>query len=467
MSVDLANQIRDYAAAVDADQEPMRLAEITDLRLGSDPVRPIGVRTRMAGPRRRSAWGVVAGAAALVLVLVGSVGLFGRSNVDRTESDSPANTPPTSAAASSPANPFPSSSWSRVTPDESVFDSSGLTDITAGGPGLVGLGEYEGLASVWTSTDGTAWSRTRLDGAVVGGSANAVTAGGPGLVAVGGPHWFCEFHSGSDCEGSAVVWTSTDGVTWVLTSDDEEVFGGPGAQIMNSVTVGGPGLVAVGSTGSVGDSKGNMAADVDAAVWTSVDGITWSRIVHDDLVFGGEGVQTMESVTAAGPGLVAVGGNTIWTSVDGTTWVRVPYQNAVFGGGDIDGVTAGGPGVVAVGSANGRAAVWTSANGRKWSRVLDAPILDTSRLRAVSAGGPGLVAVGSTEHGEAVDRELAVAWTSVDGTTWLRVSHDEALFGHARMSGVIVWGSTVVAVGRSYGGPSNGFEGIWTAPAED
>jgi hypothetical protein len=208
-----------------------------------------------------------------------------------------------------------------------------------------------------------------------------------------------------------------------------------------------------------------MDGDVDAAVWTSIDGVTWSRIVHDEAVFGGEGHQTMESVTAAGPGLVAVGGNTIWTSVDGTTWVRVPDQNAVFDGADIDGVTAGGPGVVAVGSANGRAAVWTSANGTRWSRVLDEPILDASRLRAVSAGGPGLVAVGSTEHGQAVDRELAIAWTSVDGTTWLRVSHDEALFGHARMSGVIVWGSTVVAVGRSYDGPDKA--DIWIAPAED
>jgi hypothetical protein len=451
MTEDTMMQVRNYTEFFISTVEPITRDEISERPLGIGdglvrPIRPLPVSSHRRGLL------VAAVAASVVLVLVGGVALL----FDQAEADPPAATPSTSAAASSPADPFPSSSWSRVTPDESVFDSSDVWAITAGGPGLVVLGHHGGLASVWTSTDGTTWSRTRLDGAVIGGSANAVTAGGPGLVAVGGPAWFCEFDRGSDCEGSAVVWTSTDGVTWVLTSDDEDVFGGPGAQIMNSVTAGGPGLVAVGSTGRVEDG---MDGDVDAAVWTSIDGITWSRIDHDEAVFGGGG---MQSVTAGGPGLVAVGGNTIWTSVDGTTWVRVPDQNAVFDGADIDGVTAGGPGVVAVGSANGRAAVWTSANGTRWSRVLDAPILDASRLRAVSSGGPGLVAVGSTEEGEAAHLELAIAWTSVDGTTWLRVSHDEALFGQARMSGVIVWGSTVVAVGRSYDGPDKA--DIWTAP---
>jgi hypothetical protein len=51
----------------------------------------------------------------------------------------------------------------------------------------------------------------------------------------------------------------------------------------------------------------------DAAVWTSVDGIIWTRVPHDEAVFGegvgfgSEGFQGMNSVTAGGPGLVAVG----------------------------------------------------------------------------------------------------------------------------------------------------------------
>ena len=42
-------------------------------------------------------------------------------------------------------------------------------------------------------------------------------------------------------------------------------------------------------------------------MWTSADGITWSRIAHDEAIFGGEGGQEIYDLTAGGPGLVAVG----------------------------------------------------------------------------------------------------------------------------------------------------------------
>ncbi len=139
------------------------------------------------------------------------------------------------------------------------------------------------------------WSRVPGDEAVFGGEGGqamaSVTAGGPGLVAVG------REVSGRDSD--AAVWTSPDGVTWSRVPHDEAVFGGEASQAMASVTVGGPGLVAVGSDGPTDDS--------DAAVWTSPDGITWSRVPHDDAVLGGEGDQSMNSVTVGGPGLVAVG----------------------------------------------------------------------------------------------------------------------------------------------------------------
>ncbi len=80
----------------------------------------------------------------------------------------------------------------------------------------------------------------------------------------------------------------------------------------------------------------------------------WSRVPHDETVFGGEYAQTMWSVTVGGPGLVAVGwdelrGAVVWTS-DGVTWSRVPHEAAVFGGGLLLSVIVGGPGLVAVGS---------------------------------------------------------------------------------------------------------------------
>ena len=74
---------------------------------------------------------------------------------------------------------------------------------------------------------------------------------------------------------------------------------------MNSVTAAGWGLVAVGSE-KYGDDVPTGRAH-DAVVWISVDGITWSRITHDVTLFGGSGNQLMHSVMAAGAGVVAVG----------------------------------------------------------------------------------------------------------------------------------------------------------------
>ena len=48
--------------------------------------------------------------------------------------------------------------------------------------------------------------------------------------------------------------------------------------MMRSVTVGGPGLVAVGLSGF-------EQLGWDAAVWTSPDGFTWSRMLNNQAVF--------------------------------------------------------------------------------------------------------------------------------------------------------------------------------------
>ena len=186
---------------------------------------------------------------------------------------------------------------------------------------------------------------------------SSVTVGGPGLVAVGGS---------ADGE-SAAVWTSVDGFTWSRVPHDEAVFGGPDEVLMWSVTAGGPGLVAVGSDGGFSDER-TLAATGSAVVWTSVDGLSWSRVPHDEMVFGGEFGQQMSSVTVGGPGLVAVGFDTpasrtrtaaVWTSVDGLSWSRVPQDETVFGTGGYSAMSdlvATEAGLVAVGDGD----VWTS-----------------------------------------------------------------------------------------------------------
>src|SRR5262245_36453049 len=83
----------------------------------------------------------------------------------------------------------------------------------------------------------------------------------------------------------------------VPVPEDDPTTTGSSAPHVTSMTVGGPGLVAVGWEITNGQP--------DAVVWTSVDGTTWSRV--QDEVLGGPGNQVMFDVTAGGPGLVAVG----------------------------------------------------------------------------------------------------------------------------------------------------------------
>ena len=373
----------------------------------------------------------------------------------------PVSTPAEGDPASSPsvADPPSSYQWSRVARTEEVFGGTGrqrMFSVTAGGPGLVAVGSDGKTAAVWTSVDGITWSRVPHDEAVLGGGGAtlmfSVTAGGPGLVAVGS---IFDERDELD-ESDAAVWTSVDGITWSRVPHDEAVFGGAR---MSGVTVGGPGLVAVGSdVGTDGVGVGidqDSPPERDAVVLTSVDGITWSRVPHDEAIFGGVDNQEMMDVTVGGSGLVAVGtdgegiidnsGNqvaAVWTSVDGITWSRVPPEAVPGGGADLAlwSVTAGGPGLVAVGWDRPHAMVWTSVDGVSWSRV---PHDEEGFGPAI---GWGMVSVTATDSGVVAVGDSV--WTSVDGITWSRLPDDETNFPTSTGWGVIAAGPGLVAVGE-------------------
>lgn len=124
-------------------------------------------------------------------------------------------------------------------------------------------------------------------------SMHAVTMGKPGLVAVGNT---------TVDEGwpDAAVWTSPDGRAWSRGAHDDEVFGGPYGEQMWSVVETPDGLVAAGTSGW--GSDGDMAA----AVWRSSDGHTWERIEQDDVFTSGRR-RSVHSLILDGPGLIAGG----------------------------------------------------------------------------------------------------------------------------------------------------------------
>ena len=349
---------------------------------------------------------------------------------------------PTTTTSTTTTAAVSSSTRSRV-PHDAVVGGTGfqaMLDVTMGGPGLVAVGSTlsgdSDAAAVWTSSDGVTWSRVPHDEAVLGGpdvqAMWSVTVGGPGLVAVG---W-----DGLGVDYDAAVWTSPDGVTWSRVPHNEAVFGGPDVQAMWSVTVGGPGLVAVGWDG--------LGADYDAAVWTSPDGIIWSRVSDDEAGFDGPGLQALFGVTAGGPGVVAVGSAesgdddddaAVWTSPDGITWSRVADDKAVFGGTGAQQmvrVTVGGPGLVAVGSAESgdddNAAVWTSPDGVTWSRVADdKAVFGGTGAQKILDVTAGRPGLVAVGRDRLGDDDNAAVWTSPDGVTWSRVPHNEAVLGGA------------------------------------
>jgi len=374
---------------------------------------------------------------------------------------------PGAAETTTPPQPAVELVWSRVAHDESVFGGNAtqrLRAVAASQSGLVAVGfdtsggDFD--AAVWTSPDGVVWSRVAHDESVFGGNdtqtMRSVAVSASGFVAVGNDK------SGGDFE--AAVWTSADGVVWSRVAHDELAFGGPGNQQMDSVAATGSGFVAVGLD--------QLDDDIDAAVWTSPDGVVWSRVPHNEAVFGGDATQEMNSVVATDSGFIAVGEDwsggdpdaAVWTSPDGVVWSRVAHDEAVFGGDDSQktmSVTAGGSGFVAVGmdksGGDFDAAVWTSPDGVVWSRVAhDEAVFGGQENQqmddVVLLAGFGFVAVGLEESNE--DWDTAV-WTSPDGVVWSRVPHDEVVFGgeaNQQAVSVVAWESGVVAVGDEESG---------------
>jgi hypothetical protein len=309
---------------------------------------------------------------------------------------------------------------------------------------------------MWASPDGITWSL--LPDESLPGSAYvfSVAGGGPGFVAVGVGYEEKVEHDYTPVR--PMVWTSPDGINWSMVPNDEGAFGVPDFNgpliLIADVTSGGPGLVAVGFEGW--DSQAGVPGN--AVVWTSPDGIKWTRIPHDPAVFGVHG-SGMFSVMSGGPGLVAVGefegSPGVWTSPDGINWSAHPnieFQDRTNGV-EMSDVAVGGPGLVAVGRIMHKAAVWTSPDGETWTLVpwkYNADVLggptDRQRMNAVVAVGDDLVAVGSS------------VWTSSDGITWSRI--DVELSGE--MESVVIGEHGLVAVGSADDAPA-----VWIAQPEE
>ncbi len=290
--------------------------------------------------------------------------------------------------------------WFRVPHDEETFGGGWMRAIQSDGDQLVAVGlkcdEVDddcslGTPTVWTSVDGSSWQRVTHDPTVFGfhGQMTDLVAYENGWLSVGST---CDAERRS-CPAAA--WSSPDGISWTRTLFADSAY------IPTSVTRGGGLFVAVGYGPVTAVGTGSVA------IWTSSDGVEWLLAEHDPALFGtGQPTATeefydaaVESVTyscfgQATCGFTAVGSKLsndderarIWTSTNGSTWTVAfegPAHSVAFD------VAADGDTIVAVGSA-----IWRTMDGVTWEQVADPEPWSW----AVAAGTTNWVSVPSVSH---------------------------------------------------------------------
>jgi hypothetical protein len=253
-----------------------------------------------------------------------------------------------------------------------------------------------------------------------------------------------------------VSWTSPDGDAWSIHEMGTTDFTFPVA-----VAAGEDGtVVAVGRSGPL------------PVAWTSDDGIAWER--HPVPVPPGSDVaERMTTIVATEAGYLA-GGSVgpelferharFWTSPDGVEWEAIPDDPVAFANAEVRAITTVGDGFVAVGVVGAAqepsgAVAWTSADGSTWIRVDDQSFVDGSAVSVVAAPFGGLVAVGSD-----VGRREALAWTSPDGSRWTRAPSETSRqhAGFVWMTDVTSIGDDVIATGV-YQGLQRGTATSWVS----
>lgn len=283
------------------------------------------VRAQSRTSRSRSSFGVALLACALVVISC--------SGVENTPGDAPIET--TSSAAGTETT---TSSMTEAKPSDSAADLvhsdvhlewteaelSGTTfvdHLLATEDGFVAYSFAHG-AGAWTSQDGVHWTPRDL---VVEADPDelavySLTVGGPGYVAVGSDQW-----NMSTGEHNDVVWISDDGFDW---QRHDLVAEGPPlgrfAEISLMSVVGGPDgrLILVGRM----DPPEGAFDEHEFVVWTSHDGLEWS--LQSDPFPPGSYID--DPVYATSLGFIANGfvesgdsGEVAWLSVDGQQWEQL------------------------------------------------------------------------------------------------------------------------------------------------
>jgi hypothetical protein len=258
--------------------------------------------------------------------------------------------------------------------------------------------------------------------------------------------------------------TKTPTAPSLVWSSPSEV---PDAVSIAHVIAGSRGYLAVGSGSSPN------GAPPSAAVWSSADGVTWSRVASSASFADAE----ISRVVETSNGIVAFGIKAdrqgqcqttdpkcldhpspivLWDSPDGQTWARIPTPSA-FDRGEVRDVAATPFGIVAVGDVNyTRAAAWISSDGLTWtslnaisSQFGDATFEGVATLKGRvvivgRTGGNHNVPGGVNDPG----RSRPAAWWSTDGVHWNVSDVQGFTQTGAELSSVTAGSSSLLAIGK-------------------
>ncbi len=215
--------------------------------------------------------------AALSTVLV-TAAMAGAGPLAHVVASTPSAAPSQSAVSSDGTEPSATASpipqvgraWQRVADRDLVsYPRNGsMHGVIAGGPGAIAWGYvYATGPRIWTSADGRDWEPADVEGPVDAsaeypGDVIDLAAGEPGFVAVGS-------YLTDRFESRALVWTSSDGVTWELLPDATAFDG----TLVDRVVTRDGGFLVFGYEFVAMDEAGPQR------IWASTDGRTWTDVV--------------------------------------------------------------------------------------------------------------------------------------------------------------------------------------------
>ena len=319
---------------------------------------------------------------------------------------------PTPAVATVPTPLAPAALHGWV--ERASFPGESLDVLVLGGPGLIAAGSRAsteaggpGDALVRLSADGTTWRKAVVEGSS-GGSIHAIRKVDGAYVALGTRQLGL-----ADFRGA--VWTSTDAERWVLVATFPEL-------VPQGIVERDGHLLAWG-TGGWTEPNGLF-------VWTLDHVGRWSaarQIDAPEEAFLAKGViPTARGYLAFGNrgGVIPAVAARVFvaTSVDGLTWQFAPAQGTLEQAG-FEAVVERPDGYLAVGWAlakdtTGVPAIWRSADGATWDRVLGLTGLTGGRVSRATLAADRIVVRGTIGEGQA---SRAVSWESSDGIDWTRL----------------------------------------------